>query len=511
MLRIPPGWIAFFICLLFVATGLPWIGETGVQSDEALFSGQIYRQPWEGRSVMLMSYVGAVKSYIYAPIFALWKPSAASVRVPAILLGGLTIGLVYLAAKRALGVKAALITTTLLATDTTFLFSTRWDWGPVVLQHLCFAAGMLGFVTFARTSKYRWLAMGAFVFGLGMWDKALFSWSLAALFVATAIVFPRELRSRLNWRSVFIGTAAFLLGAAPLLKWNADHRWATFRENTVWSADEILPKAEILKRSIDGFAWGGTIMRANWDGPVRPPDDGLKKAIVWISDVFGSPERSLQVWVLLAALLLAPFTWRSENGRAFLFSFIYLVVAWVLMTGTHNAGGSVHHVVLLWPIPQFLIGSVFSRVRGGSLVLLTCLASLLVTATYYRNMLRNGGVPAYSDAIYPASQFLAVERPERVCALDWGFFDNLRVLNQGRLAVVNPNQPGTDGARWQLAQTNTVFITHTKEAEIQPGSTSDYVSFAIAEGYQKTDARIFNDYNGRPIIEVFRLTKMQLP
>src|SRR5436190_35948 len=150
MLRSRSDLLALVFCLLFFGIGCLWISETGIQSDEALFSAGIF-PPMPGGSHlmgshhpdMIMTYVGTLKSNLYRPVFTIWEPSAASVRVPAVLLGALTVWLFYLLVKRTLDVRTAIVATALLATDTSFLLTTRWDWGPVVLQHLCMVGGSL--------------------------------------------------------------------------------------------------------------------------------------------------------------------------------------------------------------------------------------------------------------------------------------------------------------------------------------------------------------------------------
>jgi hypothetical protein len=127
-------------------------------------------------------------------------------------------------------------------------------------------------------------------------------------------------------------------------------------------------------------------------------------------------------------------------------------------------------------------------------------------------MLRNGAVVEWSDAIYPAARALPELKPSYVCALDWGFWDSLRFLHGGRLGLCNAVDPQQDAetAKRQLADPDIVYISHVKGAEIMPGGlTERFVAFADAEGYRKSNQRTFHDYNGRPIIEIFKLFRPQ--
>src|ERR1035437_2924392 len=136
---------ALAACLLFFVTGSAFVSHLGLQNDESLFANGIfkpyavvYTYPWgrAGLPVMLMSYLGALKSWIYRPIFELFGTGASAVRVPMVLAGVASVWLFYLLLRRAAGERAALFGCGLLAADSLYLLTTCFDWGPVALQHL---------------------------------------------------------------------------------------------------------------------------------------------------------------------------------------------------------------------------------------------------------------------------------------------------------------------------------------------------------------------------------------
>ena len=59
------------------------------------------------------------------------------------------------------------------------------------------------------------------------------------------------------------------------------------------------------------------------------------------------------------ALLLTPLA-RGGALRAILWALIAMAVAWIQMAITANAGGSVHHAILLWPLPHMVIAISFA-------------------------------------------------------------------------------------------------------------------------------------------------------
>jgi hypothetical protein len=517
--------IAFLLCLLFVGLGCLWVGELGIQNDEALFSAGIYppfgdvpKLLGKPYPAMVMSYVGTLKSYLYVPVFRIWRPSAASTRVPAIILGAITIWLFYILARRTVGTRAALVGTALVATDPTFLLTTRYDWGPVVIQHLCLVGGVLAVVRFAESHGYKWLALGFFAFGLGMWDKALFAWSLVGLAAAVLVVFPRRAFGAISAKSVGIAVAGFFLGSFPLIGYNATHDWVTFRSNAAWSSNELAYKAKLLLSTLEGNSMFGTLPREDWERPIRQPDDGLKRAWARANSFFGEPKKNWQGYLLIISLIVIPFVWRTSARTAFFFVLVYVAVTWTQMAFLKNGGTGTHHPVLMWPMPHLAIAAILAhaseklrrgRVALGAAVLLVCFSNVLVTSTYYTKILRNGGSVAWSDAIFPASQALPFLRPSQVCVTDWGFFENIRLLHRGRIPMcvaVDP-EAAPEILKRQIADPNAVFMGHVKGVEFNADSNSKLLHFAASQGYSMSFHRIFSDYNGRPIIEVFKLFK----
>lgn len=521
MLRARAEVLALVFCLLFVAVGSLWISEVGLQNDEALFSAGMY-PPFGPSPSMLMSYVGALKSYVYLPIFKVWPPSAASVRFPALVLGGLTIWLFYLLLKRTLDTRTALAGTALIATDTSFLLTSRWDWGPVVLQHLCLAGGVLAVVLYTRQRRLVWLFVGFLAFGLGLWDKAIFAWSLVGLGVAAVAVFPRRTFAALSWRAVAVASLGLATGAAPLILHNLKYDFVTFRQNAGFSSEILGYKARLLLSALDGSGLiGGSIVRDDFEQPIRQPDGVWKRGFVATSLAIGSPRKNWQLYLLGLSILLLPFVWRTSARSAFLFALIYSAVTWAQMAFTHNAGTGLHHPILIWPIPHLGIAAVLAaasrRIGRAGLPLLAgvvgviCCVNLAVTGTYYTNMLRNGGNTIWSDAIYPASEALPSMKPSHVCILDWGFFEQLRLLHRGRISmcVGAEEHESPHVLKGQLEDPDIVFIKHADGQEVEPGRATNFLQRARAQGYEKTSQRIFHDYNGRPIIEVFKLFRPQ--
>src|SRR4029077_5454330 len=121
-------------------------------------------------------------------------------------------------------------------------------------------------------------------------------------------------------------------------------------------------------------------------------------------------------YALIGALLLLPWLWSTPARKPMLFSLIAMTIAWIQMLFAKGAGGSVHHVILMWPFPAFFVAIALAEAsrklgRLGTPLLVAIVAlvagsSLLVTNEYYARLVRNGPGLVWTDAIGPLSDYL---------------------------------------------------------------------------------------------------------
>jgi hypothetical protein len=380
--------------------------------------------------------------------------------------------------------------------------------------------GMAAIAAWYGTRRVLFLALGFFALGLGLWDKAIFAWSIVGLTVATIAALPVVLIRSVSVRTVAVATLAFAAGAFPLIRYNVRQNWVTFRTNAQPSSEPFMDKFGSLLVTFDGSGLFGSIMREPDDGPVREPATAAERFVVATSRASGFRRTNFGWPLFLASVLLLPFVWRTPARRAALFALVFIAVTWGQMVPIRFAG-SVHHTILLWPMPQFavaaVLGAISMRVRFGgpavaAVTTAACTASLLVIATYYTNLIRNGGTSAWTEALYPAIDAIRAMRPERVCVIDFGFHDNLRALLEAEPAVCVADDPvtpeGKRYARLQISQPGTLFVAHTPTHEFDAGSAERHARFVRDEGYAKADQQVFVDRNGRAAIEIYRTIKL---
>jgi len=124
--------------------------------------------------VLINPYLGALKAWLYAPIFRLFGVSPVTVRLPTILLAAVTLLILYGAMRDTLGSAWAAIVVWIMAVDPANLFPSRLDWGPTVLMHF-FQALILALWFSYRKKPQLWkLFMIVWCFGVGFFDKFKF-------------------------------------------------------------------------------------------------------------------------------------------------------------------------------------------------------------------------------------------------------------------------------------------------------------------------------------------------
>jgi hypothetical protein len=449
------------LCLSLVLLLLPavvLIPRLGVQGDEALFAAGVYPgisieyRPG-GVPVMLMSYVGALKSWLYTPLFALWKPSVWSLRIPVVLLAGLSVVLFAFVMDRMFGWVAACAGALLLATDPEFLLMSTFDWGPVVLQMLL----ALGAALLIVKQRPVWASL---LLGLAVWNKAVFVWFLAPALLLLAWVIPRR-----KWIPCFL---AFAAGCAPLLLYNLTGEGRTFRDNAHFSTGYLDYKASMVRDTLDGSSLFGYLV-AEGDSVL------LRRTLT----------------ALAAIIAFATLALRSKRRRLVLLSAGWFLASWLLMC-LSGGGWASHHIVLLWPVPHLLIALAVADLYQWrpklalTLTAILVVSALAVSARYVQLAYARPG-PLWSPAIVPlAGELTATPASTPVIAGDWGIAHPVLLLTEGRVAPSFPGStPLTPGTLW---------LTRPDGHEVQSGANERLREAAAAQGLRVKLRSDFRDF-----------------
>jgi hypothetical protein len=526
--RSPEAFILLALCAVFIALGWPFLKRMGIEVDEALVGNGLFgRVPawysWRlfGHEipVMLLSYLGALKTWLCAPILAIWNPSAISVRLPTALLGAVTIALFWRLLKDVCGRSAAWVGAVLLTTDTTFLLLTTIDFGPVALQLFLKTAALVLFVRWHRNGRPTLFALAWFVLGLALWDKAVFPWIAAGLAAGALAAMPRMVRAAIRPRLVSIAAVAFCVGAFPLIVYNIARPLDTIRSNAKVSSFGFIPKLGIVRDTMDACIFAGFYTASGTPPQPGSLDRPLRRALAAVSAAPGTSPRNWSVWAFAGAILALPAIWHTRARSPALFGLVSFAGGWIAMALTSGGGVAAHHVALLWPMHLMVIAAVTSSLssRFGNWIPV-CIAAVLAitglrcTAGYFVALVRNGPAIRWTDAINPLTDYLKLARPQRVFVVDWGILESVNLLSQGSVPVLfgddyysgGPEAARLDAVRRRMVEPGTLFVSHTPEYEQLHGSRAAVDKFAAATGYQKEAVVTIPDRFGRPTFDIFR-------
>jgi 4-amino-4-deoxy-L-arabinose transferase-like glycosyltransferase len=557
-----PSRFAITACCLSFLVGQLFIPLLGLQGDEELFGSAFVGPPegdWylhAGIPIEYDNYLGALKAWLYRPIIAVFGTGVWAQREPVLLATTVSIWLFFLLLRRMAGNRAAVIGIGLLASDAMYLLTSCYDWGPVALQHLLLIGGMLLAVRFYQDGGWRSLAGGCFLFGLAMWDKAIAVWMLSGMGVAALAVYWGPVRRAVTIRRVAVATAAFLLGALPLVVYNVDTRLGTVTGHAYTSAgwptrarsyslSHLLGKAHVLvETALGSQLFGGMVEEDGENAQPAAPGNILEKASLGLSEIAHRPRVSLLLPAFLLALALAAKA-PGRDRRIVVFCLVALAVQWAQMAIAVSAGVGAHHTILLWPLPQVVIGvsfAVASRRLGraavpalaGALALVMAAGALQINE-YYRMAWRNGGTVFWSNAIFRLSSYMEGTRAERVHCTDDYICQSLRVLNRGALPLddllvtnepgyagwsvfttdggyrptaadpQNPESPGMKLIEAAASRPSDLFLGHAKAWEID--TSEGLLELASAAGYRREVLATIPDSFGRPVFEAYRFVR----
>lgn len=525
-----PQALGFLGFLFLGASVLPY---PGIQNDEVFFAGPLYqtagvlytvRLRHHNVTVMLLSYLGALKTWLYLPILSRWKPSIYSVRWPVLILSAATVILLFHLAKKVHSRRAAIFAALLLATDSSYILTGVFDWGPVVLQHLLLLSSMALLWRFSQLNRASDLWLGSFFVGLALWDKALFLWPLGGIIVASLAIFPRQIWLRFSGRNLALALTGFLIGAWPLLQYNRTHHWDTFRTNSHFTFKDLYPKSTVLEHTADGSALFGYLVNDPGAGHPLDPVTFRERVSARLGVWAGQWRVNLFPWAFLASFLLLPWLWSTGARRPMLFLLIAIGVGWFQMAITQNAGGSVHHTILLWPMPALFVAialaELSSRGRFGvwaaGLVMAVVLTTNLLNFNQYLvQFARYGAAGSWDDGILALSKHAPEYHASQFYVTDWGILTPLLVLHRGSLplemateALMNdqPAPADLNIERLKLQRTDALWLGHTRDQEQFQGVGARLDRIAQSIGLRKQIIDTIADRNGRPVLEVFRFS-----
>jgi 4-amino-4-deoxy-L-arabinose transferase-like glycosyltransferase len=539
---------ALFLYLYFAGSA---IEAPGLYYDEVLFANAALGNldgsfvawgiPWGDHKIplMLMGYIGALKAYLYAPLFAWLGTSVAVVRWPMILAGIGTLLLTWKLAWRMFGEKVAWTVLFLTAADPSFIMNHRLDWGPVALGLLFKAGSLYGVWRWLEQGEARYLWGAALLMGLGLYDKAIFVWYLLGLFLALLVVYPRQVWQQFRFRQWLLASGAFLLAALPFVFYNLKGPLRSFRQSGLvntspWSSWES--RWSLLKNTLEGAAAYWNIEQRElsqfWALPDSPAQNWVGGLLELLRPLH--PSGSLLSWFLGGALLvlgLLLLSRKLEKRKELLFLLILLAGMYGASYLSLARTTGQHHVVPLYPLPHLVVAvalwslGCFYPVNPGEnralllgavplgLAGVLLLSQVTVDAIYLESFRKLGGAGLWSEAIEELAAW-AQKNPQReLLLMDWGFSNQLLLRGRGKIRQAEyfvpierartPAQERSEFLPW-VRRPGCWLVFHDPSCQTME-SLAAFERVLAQEGLRRRLVREFDDRQGRPVYWVYEV------
>jgi hypothetical protein len=502
--------VVWSLVVLRVAVSVYRISRPGLQADETLFvnaatlrlPGEFIQSQLGGIPILVSPYIGALKSWLYAPIFSLFGASALTIRLPVVLIASAGQPLIYMAVRDLVNRPVALLSVTLLAFDNSVFWLTRDDVGPSAIEFFLKCAALLCCARVARDRGARWVGLLLVVLAAGVFNKLNFIWTANAAVVVSLLVAVRYRRSLGTYRrlvATWVGGLVVIYGA-----------FAAYYLGAHISSLNTPPRH-------------GSLLSFTW--PLY--EQGTKQILsgTWFLDYALTPTNPHMVVV---AALVALFAFGAVAGllpaRARTFPVVCLALvtvltgAQILLTTQATAGW---HYIAIYPFVMIVVAyGAWSLARlflpsavGVTVAVIAIgLAALtydgVLMGRYFRALRAEPRFSAWTPAIYDLSRYVRRVKGA-VFVVDWGIYDPLLALDPSRrylddeFSFVNSSPAALDVASGQIAAVPgpKVLVTHANGKLVFPTVNANLLK---AEAGHLRLVHTVRGVDGKPVYLLYR-------
>jgi hypothetical protein len=440
-----------------------------------------------------LSYIGAVKQYLCLPLFALFGPQVALIRLVSMALGAIGIwGLWKLVAGQA-GAPAAAAVAMILAIHPAYVNMTVFDNGAVggmmaAFGLLCAAAA--AYLDGATPRAAFWMGAAA---GFGVWTRANFLWLTACAALAALVVLRRRALLPVPHLAAIAGGG--LLGGLPFLVYQIGSGGGTLRALEALASAQ--PLGDRIQARFDMLSYVLLADSEHLDMWGQAPKVGWQ---TW------GPVLTVAAAVVLCLLVPAQRLFPRFAAATFLSVGVFLFLS--------SLDIAEHHLIALVPLAAVavvLACAVLHRRFRWTWPLPAGLAAVFVGTAFYwhaatlRGLRSTAGVNMWSDGVYDLARLLQREYLDRdIQVLDWGFRQNLYVLSGGRLRL---RESFWEERSWsEDFRAGDVFVSGGPENRAGPSASARFLQ-ALAEAKPVFTRRLVPQRGGTTYAQVFEIQR----
>jgi len=509
--------------LLFVAQATSQLLLPGPQEDESLhaaFAIDLLRPPFPYQATHTLHvgnlplpfsinpHTGAFKSYLLWPLFALFGPSVATERYLTIALGFLILLFSYFFLRDAVGEWPAFWALFFLSVDSSFIFYSKLDAGPIMEELFWVILSFWGFARWWKSKKSFTLWVGGLSVFWGVYCHVTFIWVVLAGIVSLQGVFPKALREFFSRKNIPHVIFPILFSVIIFLYWIVGDRtlWITHYPGFqgVFIAFERLSRMGGIAPDIllGKFSKGFPEISFH----TRPITDFFVAfSILFLLFRFKNLSKPARLLLVFTLLLFLEIAWTPQGytifptHRMMIFYLFAVFLSGIAYDESFRLIKNFGRKKLLWK--GLSLGILF-------LGLLAAGGQFVFKREVDQKIAETGGRGFWSDRISAVSDILEKERWEKIVCLNWGYQRSLFLLTGGRMNLVgSPVKMGLSqeerGKKLleavRSSSPRTLFLMHPEQKWMEDVTAMELKEAAGRSGKSLIRKHFFCDREGKPL------------
>lgn len=514
----------YSLLIIYIGMCCYKLSNPGVQYDELLFvnAATYYRfdsnfvlVDWKGFPILLMAYIGALKSYLYFPIITTFGVSIYTLRIPVILITAISLFTITKISNKYFFKEFSLLVLLFLVLDPSLIFITKLDVGPNVLELFtkCMACLFL-YLFFIENRNLKYLIWGCVFLALGLFNKLNFIWFINALY-GTMFLFQFNKIRKLILSKDYKSLKPFIILTLAYLVFYVYFIYIYFSFNLHnEEAKNFVSLFQIRYNQVLSLLDGTSFLKYLYDIKSR----SINQAFYILCFVI-----FLLGFVLNLTLLNNKFILKYKRAYYFIMILLLLETIQFFLTKQANAPW---HAFSLYPLFALLlaysiytIANVFinSKILSNSIVIgcATIITGyhIIVVNDYFKLL----GTPPknihWSEKIYDLIRFTKQNEGYYI-SMDWGIHNQLMAFNPNNKNFVEifpifTQDQSLDTKKWLketfFSKEITIYIiTHPKEDQLNQAIFSNFLKFAQEMNLEILPYKIIGELN-RDIFIIYKV------
>jgi len=430
--------VLIFITIYFLISVIK-IEHPGVNNDQLMFvnaatfnSDNFFLwKSFNGLPIMVFPYIGALKSYIYMPIFYLFGVNILSIRLPHIIIISISLFILYKTLRGFFDKKTALICVLFLSLDPSLISYSRADNGPTVLEFFLKILSIYLLSLYLKTKNIYYFLGIYIILALGIFNKINFIWFANSLIISFLIIYGKTFHNNLKHFGRFISLLLIGFPTYFLLRF-----FFKLSRETALSYKHFTSEVSLIN-----------IIR-NFPIFISNLSD-LTNGTLFYQTIYGYDPTPLGILFSLLILIIvlagAILIFKQSNHFRFLTLVVILISLQILLT---KRAVSAWHILVLSPFPTILLSigyvkiysfckNIHLKIMLTFLIIFLATYQLVVNGLYLIKYSQPTKLIAWSSAIYPLINYTK-NYPVKFVCLDVDICNQLLSFNQETEKYIEP-------------------------------------------------------------------------